>query len=84
LLDCLLDLFQAADSILELCFETRSCDVPGFDARKAIVLKFTIHSTLSLVCSSFYEKIAGRRNLFKDFVGLIIRLAGARAERAPA
>jgi hypothetical protein len=66
-----------------LCFEPRSCDVPGFNARKAILLKFTIHSTLSLVCIWFHEKIAGRRNFFEDFVELLIRLAGARAERAP-
>jgi hypothetical protein len=45
LLDCLFDLFNAADSILELRFKPRSYDVLGFDARKAILLKFTIHST---------------------------------------
>jgi hypothetical protein len=84
LLDCLLDLFKAAGSILELCFELRSCDVLGFNPRKAILLKFTIHSALSLVCSWFHEKIAERRNFFENLFGLLIRLPGARAERAPA
>ena len=45
---CLLNLCNAADSFFELCFKPRSCDGLGFDPRKAILLKFTIHFALSL------------------------------------
>jgi hypothetical protein len=71
LLDCPLDLFKAADPILELRFKPRSCDVLGFDPRKAILLKFTIHSALSLICGWFHEKIAGHRIFFEKFSDLL-------------
>lgn len=57
LLDCLLGLFQAADSILELCFKPRSCDVLGFDPGKPILLKFTTHSAPRLIRGWFHEKL---------------------------
>jgi hypothetical protein len=84
LLDCLLDLFKAAGSILELCFKPRSCDVLGFDPRKAILLKFTIHSVLSFILGWFHEKIAASRDFFEIIFRLILRLPGARSARAPA
>jgi hypothetical protein len=81
LLDYLLDLFKAADSILELFFKPRSCDVLGFDPREAVLLKLTIHSALSFIWGWFHEKIAGRRNFFGDFSGLTVTVPGARGWR---
>jgi hypothetical protein len=69
-LDYLLDLFKASDSILELCLKPRSRDVLGFDPRKAILLKFTIHSAPPLICRSFCENCGMPQFLEKCF-GLI-------------
>jgi len=58
LLDCLLDLVKASDSILELFFKPRFRDVLGFDPRKAI-LKFTIHSAPLLILWLVLRKNCG-------------------------
>jgi hypothetical protein len=78
-----LNLFKAVRSILELCFKRRSWDFLAFDPRKAILLKFTIHSTLSLICGWFHQKLRDTA-IFQNFFGLIIRLPGARSARAAA
>jgi hypothetical protein len=62
--DSLFEFFKIADSILELCFESRSRDLLALDAGETILLKFMSHGLSPLLGCLVHEKKCGVSRTF--------------------